>query len=262
MTWAVTAAAPGVTGEMCFWLSAGEGEELCLFLIFWPVKGAARPIPGGCLGHFNKPSVQWVGSCVFDLMERVDEILLYPILCFILAYLTSSAAHSTCLSQAVGGQVGTTIPTLLPFVPSCTPLYEPQRGRITVQATQPRLGTRSEQFFLFKQSRNSNFCKAAKGSGEWEWQMKTLPSVAHGGCVGCSGVSLPQAEQQQQQGRQHSLWAQLLPVPADLWGRREKSGASACPGSLPAPAKGRGSTDAAGGGHLLWKGTEILCSIH
>lgn len=39
----------------------------------------------------------------------------------------------------------------------------------------------------------------------------------------------------------------------------EKSRTSVCPGFLPAPAKGRGSTDAAGGGHLLWKGTEILC---
>lgn len=81
MIWPVTAApAPGATGEMRFWLSGGQSEGSYWFLLFCSVKGAARPIPGGCLGHFNEPGVQWLGLCAFDLMARVQEILLYMIL--------------------------------------------------------------------------------------------------------------------------------------------------------------------------------------
>lgn len=52
--------------------------------------------------------------------------------------------------------------------------------------------------------------------------------------------------------------AALLAVFTDLSVEREEwSRSSVCPCCLPAPAKDRGSTDAAGQGHLPWKGTKI-----
>lgn len=80
--------------------------------------------------------------------------------------------------------------------------------------------------------------------------MRTLPSVSQQWlCEVLWGVTAP--GRASRQGRQHSLWAQLSCPCRPVRKAEEKSRTSVCPGFLPAPAKGRGSTDAAGGGHLL-----------
>lgn len=150
---------------MCFWLSGGEQEGSYCFLLSCLVKGAAGPILGGCLGHFNEPGVQWVGLCVFDLMERLEEILLYLIVHFY-SCLSSPAAHSSCLSQTVGGQAGTTKPhsAFLSPSPAC-PCKSPGEGELLCKLPALTGDICSSK----RASRSSNFCKSAEvcenGSG-------------------------------------------------------------------------------------------------
>lgn len=175
-----------------------------------------------------------VGLYVFNLMERVEEMLLYPILHFY-SCLSSSAAYSSCLSQAMGGQTGTGHKPHSAFPSPCPacPCKSPREGESLCKHTALTGDICSSR----RISRSSNFCKVAEDLGEWEWQMSTLPSVSQWWpCVVLWGVPAPGRAAPAAAGRAGSTPCGHSPpgCPCRPVGKaEEKSGTSACPAFLP-----------------------------
>lgn len=151
---------------MCFWLSGGEREGTYWFPLFCLPRELEGPflVDASALLWSSVPVALACMYLIYSEEKKKSFFILYSI--FIPAWLSSPAACSSCLLQAVGGQAGTNHESrgALPSPSAACPCKSPREGESLCEHTAVTGNICSSQ----RISRSSNFCKAAEGLGEWE----------------------------------------------------------------------------------------------